>query len=518
MNLLMAISQWLIPLVFLLMEPALTLAEVYYVDGLEGNDASTGESEIAAWKSISRLNSHTFQPGDTILFRRGREWYEVSLKIRARELTIGSYGEGPLPRLIGSVIVSSWGTASNGIYRAHVKQDWGVQLVKEKGGRFYKWSRNMESGLAPGTFYFDKKTQAVYMNPFDGKDPNGRQFIVGNQNHVIELQDNDITRLTIENLEVSYANRYGISPWWQGASAQHGEVMIANCLFIGNAFSAIAFSGKASYESININNNVIRMNGAEGIYIGPYSARTGLLVSDNMIGDQGDGEFGWRGEGPKSAFNGDGIDVKHGNRGVIIQRNTVTHLTGGYGIGILSGGSLVENNIIADILMPDGESAGIYVDVDDKLGLTTIRNNNISGSKLNGIVVRGSAKIHPPVLVEGNNINLTAGNPFSQIGLTSRNNENITIRFNRGSGGGYGIYLYGDSPRNVIIENNLVLHTNTAWWIDPTMLNGLTVKRNSVCRNISTFIEWRTGKKVHDLLDANGIFENSESVVLVPCA
>jgi hypothetical protein len=67
-----------------------------------------------------------------------------------------------------------------------------------------------------------------------------------------------------------------------------------------------------------------------------------------------------------------------------------------------------------------------------------------------------SAKILP-YLVEGNDIDLSFDNPFAQFGLTARNKD-ITIRLNKGKGGVW-IYLYGDPPRNVVIEDNLLLQT-----------------------------------------------------------
>jgi hypothetical protein len=143
---------------------------------------------------------------------------------------IGSYGEGPLPRLIGGVLASQWIATNNGVYRTHTRQEWGVQLVAEEGRRFYRLVVSMESGLAPGTFYFDKKSQELYIKPFDGNDPNGRSIIVGSQNHILELQDTEIARLSIDHLEISYANRYGIYPCVRTPARQSDR--IANCLFV----------------------------------------------------------------------------------------------------------------------------------------------------------------------------------------------------------------------------------------------------------------------------------------------
>ena len=48
----------------------------YYVDASNGNDSNSGTSQSTAWKTISKVNSMSFQPGDQILFKRGEQWRE----------------------------------------------------------------------------------------------------------------------------------------------------------------------------------------------------------------------------------------------------------------------------------------------------------------------------------------------------------------------------------------------------------------------------------------------------------
>jgi hypothetical protein len=42
----------------------------YYVKST-GSDSNSGLSDALAWKTISKVNSQTFSPGDTILFNCG---------------------------------------------------------------------------------------------------------------------------------------------------------------------------------------------------------------------------------------------------------------------------------------------------------------------------------------------------------------------------------------------------------------------------------------------------------------
>ena len=46
----------------------------YYVSSSQGNDSNSGTSESSTWKSIAKVNSVNFQPGDNIKFECGNEW------------------------------------------------------------------------------------------------------------------------------------------------------------------------------------------------------------------------------------------------------------------------------------------------------------------------------------------------------------------------------------------------------------------------------------------------------------
>lgn len=68
----------------------------YYVDATAGNDANDGLTEATAWKSFTKVNATTFNPGDQILFKRGETWTgELMPKgsgIAGAPIVIASYG------------------------------------------------------------------------------------------------------------------------------------------------------------------------------------------------------------------------------------------------------------------------------------------------------------------------------------------------------------------------------------------------------------------------------------------
>lgn len=92
----------------------ISFSNTYYVDATSGNDLNTGDSPSSAWKTISKINSFTFFPGDSILFKRGDEWKETLIikqsGTEAEKIYYGAYGSGSLP------IINSELIRSNSIY------------------------------------------------------------------------------------------------------------------------------------------------------------------------------------------------------------------------------------------------------------------------------------------------------------------------------------------------------------------------------------------------------------------
>lgn len=85
---------------------------IYYVDATGGNDDNTGLSAALAWKTIAKVNASTFNPGDSILFKRGEMWRETlvvpSSGTAAAPITFGCYGSsGPAPVLNGTAVIAS---------------------------------------------------------------------------------------------------------------------------------------------------------------------------------------------------------------------------------------------------------------------------------------------------------------------------------------------------------------------------------------------------------------------------
>jgi len=72
------------------------VSKTFYVDSKSGDDSNDGTSEATAWKSLGKVNSHYYQPGDKILFKSGCV-FQGTLSINgfgtsSDRLTISTYG------------------------------------------------------------------------------------------------------------------------------------------------------------------------------------------------------------------------------------------------------------------------------------------------------------------------------------------------------------------------------------------------------------------------------------------
>ena len=82
-----------------------SFCEVYYIDSVSGDDLNSGKTQSDAWKSTENLKTLELDKGDSVLFKRGGEYFcELTLSLEGSEdapITIGAYGDedASLPHL-----------------------------------------------------------------------------------------------------------------------------------------------------------------------------------------------------------------------------------------------------------------------------------------------------------------------------------------------------------------------------------------------------------------------------------
>lgn len=79
----------------------------YYVDASQGNDSHSGLSVNQPWKTLDKVNSISYGPGDRILFKRGSIWtgrlFIQGSGEAGAPIVIDQYGEGDTkPQFVGS--------------------------------------------------------------------------------------------------------------------------------------------------------------------------------------------------------------------------------------------------------------------------------------------------------------------------------------------------------------------------------------------------------------------------------
>jgi hypothetical protein len=101
-------------------------ATTYYVSSSTGNDANNGTSAATAWQSMAQVNAQMFQPGDTVLFKRGDVWNAslapASSGVSGNPITFDAYGTGPAPNLTGyyAVPATAWIHVTGNAWKAPV--------------------------------------------------------------------------------------------------------------------------------------------------------------------------------------------------------------------------------------------------------------------------------------------------------------------------------------------------------------------------------------------------------------
>lgn len=472
------------------------MAATYYVACDTGHDANGGLSESEAWESASKVSRFAFMNGDRILFKRGCTWEDVSIKI-TRSVEFGAYGDAAAPpQLMGATRAGFWTKLnSRGIVFTPAAVESGVPSIKEilivhdeKHGRFYDKVRALEALNSEGQFFHDVAKSRLYVLPVEGVDLR-HDIHISSKPHILEFQQADVDSVIVDGLHLSFANVYAIGFWYQSSGTRNGSLKVMDCTFFGNAYQAIHIGGTNSFRNVDIVNNTITANGNEAIYIGYVKGSeegevvTGRLrISGNVIGGQ---EFGWRSDGPGSAANGEGIDIKKGVAAATIDRNTLFDLNGFFGIGVQSSNVVIEKNTIRDIHMkdaaPESSIAGIIVDSYDNKGATIVRGNTLNVRRAHGIVVRGHAERRPRFEIYDNDISVEE--PYFPFAFTSQNITNTLIRNNRTRGGRAGLWVLKPCcpPSNVEFHDNDVRDVSAPLEAAQNVSAGVRMHSNVFC-------------------------------------
>jgi parallel beta-helix repeat protein len=115
----------------------ITFAATYYVDSDKGKDSNSGKGQNTPWKTISKVNSVSFSPGDIILFKSGCLWREqLNIKTsgsKSSPVTFASYGKGNRPVISGADIITGFTQHSGSVWKKSIKSPGQVFFDETRG-------------------------------------------------------------------------------------------------------------------------------------------------------------------------------------------------------------------------------------------------------------------------------------------------------------------------------------------------------------------------------------------------
>jgi len=216
----------------------------YYVDATLGNDANDGKTPDLAWQTVAKVNGETFNPGESILFKRGETWREQltvpSSGASGKFITFGAYGSGNRPIISGADIITGW-TVDGGSYSAAVATE--PHIVIYDGTVL---TENDGATNTVGVNEWDWNANELWVNV--GEDPDDGIAESGARDTVILL--NSRVYVWIKDMHLYGANSAG-----DGTVDWNGQTGASNHVLSGLAVENGAGYGVRIYNS---SNNTVR--------------------------------------------------------------------------------------------------------------------------------------------------------------------------------------------------------------------------------------------------------------------
>ena len=379
---------------------------IYYVDGINGNDANSGESIDQAWRTVEKVNSVDLEPGDVVEF-------------------------------VGDGIV------------------------------YYGTLKPNESGTADSPIVFRKYSGSTEAPIFNGYNPIETAWTPSQEGYFIDLLETPLV-VYADDLELEQAtdlDHIESGQWYYSSGRLHidlGDEVNPDETVIEWA------NGSTDYASVTSNyQSHIRFENlhAKTVFNGVTSTGRGIVVqrgSDiEVVGNEASSDK----EGPAI-----GILIYKSPDAVVLQNNVHhqwvgIHIHGPDG-GAYSG--LVSGNTITDLLFGSSSSSdGIKIGSNSDFSGLVIENNDISGFQQDGIdaftgnnlTIRNNY-IHDTGTLNSGDINGIKVGPTGTGSIVTGNTiENIGIGTTKGSA----IAVQS----NAVIENNSIINPNI-WGINVT--------------------------------------------------
>ena len=436
-------------------------AATYYISYSSGNDSYSGTSTNTPWKSIYKINNTNFQPGDSILFRRGEIWKEyidfTSSGSAINPIVIGCYGEGEHAIITGVNVYAGWNNPSNwtsvGKNIWSREQSYNPQRLWIDGNEVLR--NELIDSLDGTRFMWGWENSKIYVYSTENPAENFNLIetnvlyetvIISNRNY-LKIQDIEIqggyvfslailgcSNITVKDCRIGSYSRQGIQIRDNlGVSSTY--VTIDNCV-LDSKFNFSYGKDKGIDDGIQITtgandcivkNSVIRDFGHSAIYLKAVSPTDNGVFNNKIFGNFITGENVTYMRG----LNTDGYENKCRDNeifyNVIKNTNVVNQINGNNNWihhNIIDG---VKNSIVKSYAVGQGISLQAYgpygVCHDNKIDNNLIMNCDEPGIAFNG---NGNAKYNNYIR---NNIILNCGRnskaKYDNIGISIDNSTTI---------------------------------------------------------------------------------------------
>jgi hypothetical protein len=200
----------------------------YYVDATNGNDSNDGTSPAAAWQTLSKVSGSSFNPGDSILLKRG-EIYRGQIIIpnsgtETTPITFSAYGTGDKPLILGSIDYTdeaNWSSLGNNLWttaEGSFPSDIGFILFGEESNDntgFKYIDHKKDQVTKEKDFWYDREKKCIVVystgNPGQVYPSIEIGYNIAVHSHVIQGRVSGISYIHVENLEIKYFNSHAMA-------------------------------------------------------------------------------------------------------------------------------------------------------------------------------------------------------------------------------------------------------------------------------------------------------------------
>jgi hypothetical protein len=326
-------------------------ATVYYADSRSGDDARSGTTPAQAWKSLEKINTKVFQPGDKILLKAGARFAGqlkpqgsgAIINNKTTPIILGKFGRGPRPLIEGrgqvldSLLlrnVEFWEVEDLEITNLGTNRQpgqTGVRLVSDGFGKMrHIYLRNLFVHDVNGDLRKDFEGCGIF---FESRGANNSHF-----------ED-----LLVENCQVLHTDRNGICQRTRNRSRSLGVVIRGNLLedIGGDGIKLWGSNGARVERNILRGGRTRCQDYAAGIW--PFDCDDAVIQGNEV-------------SGMKGTKDGQGFDSDYLCRRSLFQYNYSHDNDGGFMLICTPGNSYNEDTVIRyNISQNDGiNSARVF--------------------------------------------------------------------------------------------------------------------------------------------------------------